>query len=240
MSNNPAQQLPLLIPSDPAYDAAGFLADASNEEARTWLDRPAIWPDRRLALWGEADRGKTHLVRIWAARTGAEIFHGPALSGFPEVTSLSGAAVDDADEAGEAALLHLLNTARDMGSPILLAARTPPARWPVTLRDLASRLRAITAVEIGPPDDDLLRRLLFHWLAEQRLVADETLHNWMLAHLPRSPQVLRAAVLRLDHDALKSRRRTVTLPMLRAALAADRHDDESRIFSTQVPSPMKG
>ena len=121
--------------------------------------------------------------------------------------------------ADEAALLHLLNTARDLDCPVLLAARRPPADWATSLRDLGSRLRAITAVEVEAPDDELLRRLLMHWLAERRLVADESLHNRLLLRLPRSPDVLRAAVARLDRDALASRKRTVTSAMVREALA---------------------
>ncbi len=53
--------------------------------------------------------------------------------------------------------------------PVLLAARAPPARWQFGLADLASRLRAITAVEIGPPEDTLLRILLARLLAERQL-----------------------------------------------------------------------
>ena len=98
-------------------------------------------------------------------------------------------AVDDADRADEPALLHLLNTARDLGRPVLLAApaaaRPLVGRW---LRDLESRLRAITAVEVEAPDEELLRQLLLRWLAERRLVADESLHNRLLLRLPRSPK----------------------------------------------------
>jgi chromosomal replication initiation ATPase DnaA len=213
-------QLPLLIPTKPEYGAAAFIEAASNEAARTWLARTEVWPDRRLALWGDADRGKTHLLRIWAARGGADLVDGRALAGFPIMTSPAGAAVDDADRADEAALLHLLNTARDLGRPVLLAGRLPPARWDVALRDLESRLRAITAVEIGAPDDDLLRGLLLRWLAERQLVAHETLHDRLLLRLPRRPDVLRAAVARLDRDALISRRRTVTPGMIVDAVAA--------------------
>jgi chromosomal replication initiation ATPase DnaA len=213
-------QLPLVIPASPSYDEASFLEAASNEAARTWLGRTEVWPDRRLALWGGADRGKTHMLRIWAARSGAGVLDGESLSGFPEVASASGVAVDDADRADDAALLHLLNTARDLSRPVLLAARAPPAHWPLGLLDLGSRLRAITAVEVEAPDDDLLRRLLLHWLTERRLVADESLHNRLLLRLPRSPEVLRAAVARLDREALTSRKRTVTPAMVREALAA--------------------
>ena len=155
-------------------------------------------------------------------RHGAEVIDRTAPFRVSRSGVAAGVAVDDADRAEEAALLHLLNTARDLGRPVLLAARLPPARWTIGLRDLGSRLRAITAVEVGAPDDDLLRRLLLHWLAERQLVADETLHDRLLLRLPRSPEVLRAAVARLDEEALTSRKRTVTPAMVRDALAAAR------------------
>jgi chromosomal replication initiation ATPase DnaA len=214
-----SRQLPLLIPHRSKYDAAGFIAAASNEAARTWLGRTEVWPDRRLALWGDAARGKTHLLRIWAARTGVDVVEGPALSGFPEVTSPFGVAVDDADHADGPALLHLLNIALELDRPLLLAGRAPPARWSVTPRDLDSRLRAITAVEVEAPDDELLRQLLPRWLTNHQLVADAALHDRLLLRLPRNPEVLLAAVMRLNEDALNSRRRTVTPAMVRAALA---------------------
>lgn len=219
-----ADQPPLLIPVTTGYDEADFLPAPANEAARVWLTRTELWPENRLALWGGADHGKTHLLRIWAARTGADLMSGPDLTGFPEIESPAGAAVDDADRADEAALLHLLNTAHDLGRPVLLAGRESPARWPVALRDLASRLRAITTVEVGAPDEDLSRRLLLRWLGERQLVADPALHDRLLTRLPRRPDVLRAAVARLDHDALASRRRTVSPTMLRHAVAAA--DDE--------------
>ena len=220
-----ARQLPLLIPRAQAYQAVDFIEAASNEAARTWLDRAEIWPDRRLALWGGADHGKTYLARIWAERTGAEVLDGRELAGFPFMTAPGGAAVDDADQADEAALLHLLNSGHDLGRPVLLVGRAPPARWPVALGDLASRLRAVTAVEVGAPDDELLRRLLPRWLAERGLVADKALHERLLLRLPRNPAVLREAVARLDFDALTSRVRTVTPAMVRAALAAGAADE---------------
>jgi chromosomal replication initiation ATPase DnaA len=214
------QQLPLIIPGTPDYGEASFVAAPSNEAARTWLGRTELWPDRRLALWGEADRGKTHLLRIWAARSGADMLDGPSLSDFPDVASPGGAAVDDADRADAAALLHLLNTAHDLDRPVLLAARLPPARWSVALPDLDSRIRAITAVEVGAPEDDLMGQLLLRWLGERRLTADSALHDRLLLRLPRNPHVLLEAVVLLDREAHISRRRTITAAMVRAALVA--------------------
>ncbi|MGA3401665.1 MAG: chromosomal replication initiator DnaA [Acetobacteraceae bacterium] len=198
-----SDQLPLPFPHQPAYAAADFLAAPSNEAALTWLDRTPDWPDCRLALWGEPGCGKTHLLRLWAGRRGAAVLAGPDLLGFPAVPPAGGVALDDADAmAEEPALLHLLNAAREARLAVLLAARTPPARWPVRLPDLASRLRAVTAVEIMPPEESLLRALLLRLLADRQLAVRPDLQDWLLLRLPRSPAALREAVARLDQAAL--------------------------------------
>ncbi|HUB11445.1 MAG TPA: chromosomal replication initiator DnaA [Acetobacteraceae bacterium] len=196
-------QLPLPFPHRPSYAAADFLAAPSNEAALTWLDRTEDWPDHRLALWGASGCGKTHLLTLWSGRRGARLLPGSALSMLPEPPSPAGIALDDAEAlADEAALLHLLNAAREAAVPVLLAARTPPARWPVRLPDLASRLRAITAVEILPPEDSLLRALLLRLLADRQLAMGPGLQDWLLLRVPRSPAALCEAVARLDRAAL--------------------------------------
>jgi chromosomal replication initiation ATPase DnaA len=215
-----AAQLPLPFIHQPTYAAADFLAAPSNEAARTWLDRTADWPDRRLALWGEAGCGKTHLLRLWAGRRGAMLLAGPALHGLPALPASGGVAVDDAEAiADEAALLHLLNAAREAGLPVLLAARTPPARWAVRLPDLASRIRAVTAVEVGTPEESLLRALLLRLLADRQLAVRPELQDWLLLRLPRSPAALREAVARLDQAALAAGG-GVTRPIAAGVLAA--------------------
>jgi len=198
-----AAQLPLPFQHQPSYAAADFLAAPSNEAARTWLDRTDDWPDGRLALWGGAGCGKTHLLRLWTGRRAARLLSPSELTGLPHPLPPAGIALDDADAvADEQALLHLLNAAREARLPMLMAARTAPARWPVRLPDLASRLRAMTAAEILPPEDSLLRALLLRLLADRQLPVGPGLQEWLLLRLPRSPAALRDAVARLDRAAL--------------------------------------
>ena len=198
-------QLPLPFPHQPSYSPADFLGAASNEAALDWLERTGEWPDGRLALWGEAGCGKTHLLRIWAGLRGAVLLNGPDLRGLPDLPPPPGAALDNGDAlADEAALLHLLNAAREAGVPVLLAARTPPARWQVRLPDLASRLRAITAVEIAPAEDSLLRALLLRLLSDRQLGVGPAIQDWLLLRLPRSAAALREAAARLDRAAMAS------------------------------------
>jgi chromosomal replication initiation ATPase DnaA len=181
------------------YRAEDFLVAGSNAEAVKWLDHTPAWPLRRLALWGPEGCGKTHLLHLWAARQGAVFLSGLQLvNRRPE----GPVAVDDADMAPEQPLLHFLNTAGESGFSVLLAARAPPARWNPSLPDLASRLRAITAVCIGPAEDGLLRGLLTRLLMERQLIVAEALQEWLLLHLPRSQGAVREAVARLDHAAM--------------------------------------
>src|SRR5271166_3329866 len=230
-------QLSLPIFAGPRYAVTDFREAPSNADALAWLRRTPDWPNHRLALWGEAGRGKTHLLYIWATRTGASLWSGAALSALPELPPV-GIALDDADAfADETSLLHLLNAAGEARLPVLLAARAPPSRWPVRLPDLASRLRAITAVEIGPPEDTLLRALLARLLAERQLRPPESVQEWLVVRLPRSAAALRAAVERLDAASL-DQHRNITVPFAAHVLADLLAPDE--ISGTALPPSRDG
>ena len=194
-----SRQLALPFAHLPRFGGADFLQSPSNAEALAWLAHAAEWPQRRLALWGEAGRGKTHLAQIWAARIGACVIDGADVRLAPPDGPL---AIDNAETTPERPLLHLLNAAAEAGFPVLLASRAPPGRWPVALPDLASRLRAMLAVEVGPPDDALLRALFARLLAERQIAVSETVQDWLLLRLPRTAAAVRDAAGRLDAAAL--------------------------------------
>ncbi|MBV8524932.1 MAG: chromosomal replication initiator DnaA [Acetobacteraceae bacterium] len=199
------KQLALPFPHQPDYAAEAFLEAHSNADARAWLNRSAEWPGGRLVLWGEAGSGKTHLLHRWALDEGAMVLDGRSMQHLIPVPEQP-LAIDNADEAPETPLLHVLNAAAEAKQRLLLAARVPPARWAVRLPDLASRLRATTAVGILRPDDLLLRSLLARLLAERRLCVSQPVQDWLLVRLPRSPAAIREAVERLDRLAWQSGR----------------------------------
>jgi chromosomal replication initiation ATPase DnaA len=233
------QQLPLPFPYEPHYDPLDFVPAPSNQEALAWLGRMDEWPDRRLAIWGEAGGGKTHLLRTWQTQVGAVRFEGKAVTS-PEILPASGlVAIDDADHVvPETNMLHVLNTARDRRLTLLLTAREAPSRWPAALPDLSSRLRAITAVEIYPPDDDLLRALLFRLLVDRQLVVSESLQNWLLLRLPRSAAAYRDAVARLDEMSLADGKR-ISRAMAARLLPSDAACETQEISATEGLSPSK-
>ena len=218
-----ARQLALPLGFTAHFDAASFLPDESNAEARVWLD--AAWPGGRLALWGGEGRGKTHLLHIWVDRMRGALLPGPGLRGVLPVPPAGGLAVDDADAAPEEPLLHLLNMAAEAGCPVLLAAREPPSRWGTTLPDLASRLRALPAVALAAPGDDMLQALLARLLAERQLAVPQPVQEWLLLRLPRHPGALREAAARLDRAALASGRGVTRVMAEPIALAIAEAED---------------
>ncbi len=216
------RQLALALPLGVSDARADVVEDASNAEALAWLDRPADWPLRRLALWGPAGAGKTHLARAAARERGWRWVDGPQLRGLPDPAP--GTVVDDADcVAEERSLLHLINLCAERGEFLLLTGRAPPARWGIALPDLASRLRATHAVALGMPGDDLLQALLAKHFADRQLLVPAELQAWLLARLPREAAAIAEVAARLDRAALMLGRR-VTRGLARevmAGMAAD-------------------
>src|SRR5262245_35018092 len=143
--------LDLALPP-PTYAREDLVVADGNREALAWLDRWPDWPAPALALSGPPGSGKTHLARIWAARSKAALVEGSELEGktVPDLAALSAAAaaiaIEHAERAPERALFHLYNLMRERRGHLLLVCEAPPAHWRITLPDLASRLRAAPAV----------------------------------------------------------------------------------------------
>lgn len=206
MNPGRARQLAFDLPHRPASGADDFLVAAPNAEAVAWLDRWPGWSMPGLALHGPEGCGKTHLLRVWQARSGARLIRPvdlaaldlPALAARPEPVAL------DACEGAlpERALLHLYNLLAGAGRYLLFAGREPPARWPVALPDLRSRLGALPAVAIAPPDDALLAGILVKLFADRQLRVETAVIDYLLPRMERSFAAAERLVGRLDGSAL--------------------------------------
>ncbi len=102
----------------------------------------------------------------------------------------------------EAALFHLLNRAAERQAPVLLTSRTWASALPIRLPDLASRLRAARPVELGEPDDDLLRRVLVKLFADRQLTVESAVVDYIVVRMERSLEAANRLVEELDRAAL--------------------------------------
>jgi hypothetical protein len=189
--------LPLDWPAD-ERDEDFILSDANLAAARH-LEHWALWPVPATILTGPRKSGRSLLGRLFARKTGGRLF-------------------DDAWEADEEALFHAWNAAMATRRPLLIVADALPPEWTVTLPDLASRLAATPRIAIAAPDDALIRTLLERGLARRGLAAPAIVLDWLVTRIERSYVGILAAIDALDRAAL-SRRRRLTVPLARAALA---------------------
>lgn len=218
-------QLVLDLGHRPALARSDFLVSDCNAEAVGWIDRWPDWPGPGLVIWGPAACGKSHLGQVWRARMDAPMIT-PADFERREPPELAGEGravyVDDADGiAGDAlrerAALHFYNLIAARGGHILFSARTPPARWPVALADLRSRLNALPAVEIAPPDDAVLGAVLLKLFTDRQLQVGVEVISYALARMERSFEAAERLVAAVDAAALASQRR-VSVALLRQVL----------------------
>ena len=181
-----------LVISDPVSAAAGI------------VDRWPDWPSPVVIITGPEGSGKSHLAAVWAGRSRARRVRPVAGSDAVARAGEGPVLVEDADREAfdETELFHLINAVRSAGTSLLITARSWPMAWGVTLPDLASRLRAATVVEIGPPDDLLLGQILVKLFADRQLLADDRVIAYLLPRMERSLAAAQAIVDRLDRLAL--------------------------------------
>ncbi len=216
-------QLALDLGHRPALGGDDFLVAPCNRAAVAWLDLWPDWPGPALAVHGPPGCGKTHLAHVWRARSGAIPVAPAALADPPALAAAARAFVldgvdPDRTPLDEAGLLHFYNLVAERGGHLLICARVAPARWPVALADLRSRLAAAPAVAVAAPDDALIEAVLVKLFADRQLAIGADALRYLATHMERSFEAARNAVAAIDRAALAARRR-VTVALIRDVLA---------------------
>lgn len=205
-----ARQLALSLPHNPQMTRADFLIGAANENAAALIDRFPDWQSRIVLLVGPAGSGKTHLGQIWKEAAGAAQVSARDLREADVEPLLAGGRllIEDVDRGpiDEAAMFHMINRARERGAHLLLTSRRAPAAMAVSLPDLVSRLRAALLVELLPPDDALLERVLVKLFADRQLRIEHSLATYVVRRMERSLEAANRIVAALDEAALAAGR----------------------------------
>lgn len=204
-------QLVFELPHRAAQGIEDFFVGSTNAAAVEWIDRWPDWPAPAAALIGDEGAGKTHLAQVWMRRSGGALVEARAISEADAATLHRRRAlvVDNLDRglADERALFHLLNLAREENLSMLLTSRQPPGTLEIALPDLRSRLRALPAIHIEPPDERLIKVVLVKLLADRQLVVEPHVLSYLALNLERSMAAVARLVALLDGMSLALQRR---------------------------------
>ncbi len=183
---SPASQIALPLPPAREGDPAQIVIGAANAGVVEALRAPASWPFRTAILRGAPRSGKSLLGR-WFEHAGL------------------GETIDAADTVDETALFHRWNRAQEDGTPLLLIPDAAP--WEIALPDLRSRLGAALALEIGAPDDAMMRDLIVSHAERRGLMLGEDALTYVVPRMTRSFAAAESFVAALDRLALERQSR---------------------------------
>lgn len=217
------EQLTFDLPVRTALGRGDFFVSTANANAVARLDASDDWNEGKLVLVGPEGAGKTHLAHVWAEAQSATVVKAARLDEQAALSLDGPIVVEDADTlrtASEAPLFHLHNRSREARTPLLLTARSAPARWAISLPDLQSRMAATDVVDIAPPDDALLAAVLVKLFADRQLKVPSSLVSWLVPRMERSFAAAGRLVADLDASAL-AEGRSVSRDMARRILEND-------------------
>ena len=223
-------QLPLEFYHRPYMSKDDFMPAACNFEAYRLIDSWPVWTYFAACIYGPEGCGKTHLANVFAtnvARLTEHPYKVPSIraeqislplirKNFEEHKCLIIENLENLSD--QESLFHIYNLFRDEGGNILFTANTAPARLPITLPDLRSRLNILPAIEIKTPDNDLLSALLIKLFDDRQITPSPEVINYMLNNMQRSFSYARRLVEEIDNISLE-RKHAITISIVKEAIS---------------------
>lgn len=222
------QQLSFDLPARVALGRDDYFVSAANALAVAMIDAPQDWPGGKLVLSGPEGAGKTHLVHVWAAQSGASIINACDLNvADVPVLAQGPVAVEDvpaivADAECQTTLFHLHNLVLAEGHTLLLTGKAAPHLWAMPLADLQSRIEAAQHVSLDHPDDSLLSAVLAKLFNDRQIVPRPDVIPFLVRHMDRSLNAAATIVEQLDRVSMEERRSLSRALAARLLAEADR------------------
>ncbi len=229
---NSTQQYIFDFPTNEKLNRDNFIIADCNRDAFDILQKCADWPLPFFAIHGAAKSGKTHLMKAWAQ---SHCVTNLAFSDLTEIDEtlpketylwLDDDPADDEiiPEPYQESLFHLYNRIMlKQHQGLIITSITPPAKWQITIPDLASRLKSLPSATLGMPNDELLAKLFHKLCADRQIYIADNIIAFLLTRMERSFAACYDLCDRLNHYSL-TRKGKITLKIAHTCL--DEYDNK--------------
>ena len=220
------QQLPLNITLDQDNTFASFLI-GKNQFLLEFLKEAGQSCQEFIYIWGSSGCGKSHLLQAFGNQIESVIYiplKEPGLA--PEMLegleSFQMVCIDDIEviagkQAWEEAIFHLYNRIKDASGSLVISANQPPGEMPITLKDLKSRLTAMTVFKLQTLSDNDKQVLLQQKAAAKGFTLGSEVAQFVLSRSSRDLHYLMKALDQLDSASLVAQRK-ITVPFVKDVL----------------------
>ena len=198
------RQLPLDFGHEPSHAEDDFLVGEGNALAHARIMAWPHWPDGITLVVGPAASGKSHLARIFADRSRADVVTPQTIGAVSAGNGTSAVVVEDVDrlDYDEHDLFHLLNQAMRGERSMLLTARQDVALWPLRTDDVRSRVRRAAIFRLEVSDDIELSQMFVKLFGDRQIKVDPKVIGFVVPRMVRSPEDAAALVELMDRLAL--------------------------------------
>lgn len=176
-----------------------------NATAITLAGRPEAWATHALCITGPAACGLSYLGQAWAQQFDGHWFDADAFCAqkLNDLDTLAGGhvALDDADIIAarkDELLLNFFNLVASRGGRLLLLAHSGPSGWRTGIADLRSRLNALPATEIDPPDENHVRARLRAAAAQRFMKLSPETINYLVPRIDLSYEAIETLMDKLS------------------------------------------
>jgi len=217
MNNSVYQQLILDLRSIPSMGRNDYFVSDVNKEAVTWLDDWPNWTTFGFIVCGPFGSGKSHLAQVLKTLSHGDIIEAKDISdqNIDQLSQKKCLIIENIELlTSEALLFHLYNMLLENKNNLMLTSNLTIPQISFELPDLKSRLLSMPQVNIGFPDDRLLKNLLIKQFLDKGILVEMDVIDYLIKRIDRSFEAILKLVSKIDFQSLEKAKK-ITIPFIK-------------------------
>jgi chromosomal replication initiation ATPase DnaA len=217
MNNSVYQQLILDLRSIPSMGRNDYFVSDVNKEAVTWLDAWPNWTTFGFIVCGPFGSGKSHLAQVLKTLSHGDIIEAKDISdqNIDQLSQKKCLIIENIELlTSEALLFHLYNMLLENKNNLMLTSNLTIPQISFELPDLKSRLLSMPQVNIGFPDDRLLKNLLIKQFLDKGILVEMDVIDYLIKRIDRSFEAILKLVSKIDFQSLEKAKK-ITIPFIK-------------------------